>query len=179
MSTVIQIYKHTPDGDGSDVLVFLTGQDEIDDLASLLKRYLEDLEPDDGDDSNNKNTAKNGDVVQNIKGIGTSLDSGNSLIVNGVLICVLYASLPPEQQMLAFRPKPEGISRKVIISTNIAGEKSMNLDEMNKQLKISQLVLSFLPCLQKQVSHSMVLDTLLTVESTSLESINHLLEWKA
>ena len=118
----MQIYKNTPDGDGSDVLVFLTGQDEIEDLASLLKRYLEDLEPDNHDDDNNTKTKTNGDVVQNIKGIGTSINSGNTLIVNGVLICVLYASLPPEQQMIAFRPKPEGCSRKVILATNIAGE---------------------------------------------------------
>ena len=96
--------------------MFLTGQDEIEDLASLLKKYLEDLEP---DESDKKNV---GDMVQNIKGIGTSINSGNSLIVNGVLICVLYASLPPEQQMLAFRPKPDGCSRKVILATNIAGK---------------------------------------------------------
>ena len=116
MNTIIQIYKYTPAGDGSDVLVFLTGQDEIEDLASLLKKYLEDLEPEESD----QNTTR--DAVQNIKGIGTSIDTGSSLIVNGVLICVLYASLPPEQQMLAFRPKPDGCSRKVILSTNIAGE---------------------------------------------------------
>ena len=122
LNTVMQIYKNTPDGDGCDVLVFLTGQDEIEDLASLLKRYLEDLEPDNHDDDNNTKTKTNGDVVQNIKGIGTSINSGNTLIVNGVLICVLYASLPPEQQMIAFRPKPEGCSRKVILATNIAGE---------------------------------------------------------
>lgn len=59
--------------------------------------------------------------MQNIKGIGTSINSGNSVIINGVLICVLYASLPPEQQMLAFRPKPKGCTRKVILATNIAG----------------------------------------------------------
>lgn len=121
LNTVMQIYKNTPDGDGSDVLVFLTGQDEIEDLASLLKRYLEDLEPD-NDDDNKMKTKTNSDVVQNIKGIGTSINSGNTLIVNGVLICVLYASLPPEQQMIAFRPKPEGCSRKVILATNIAGK---------------------------------------------------------
>jgi HrpA-like RNA helicase len=113
----MNIHKNTPDGNGSDVLVFLTGQDEIEDLASLLKRHLEDLKNDDSADQNVK-----GDIVQNIKGIGTSINSGNSLIVNGVLICVLYASLPPEQQMLAFRPKPKGCSRKVILATNIAGE---------------------------------------------------------
>jgi HrpA-like RNA helicase len=118
LNTVIRIYKNSPDGDGSDVLVFLTGQDEIEDLASLLKRYLEDLEPDDSE-SEQKPA---GNVVQNIKGIGTSINSGNSVIINGVLICVLYASLPPEQQMLAFRPKPKGCTRKVILATNIAGK---------------------------------------------------------
>lgn len=124
LKTVIQIHKYTPDGNGSDVLVFLTGQDEIEDLASLLKKYLEDLEPDDdSSDETNGNNKKKKDMVQNIKGIGTSIHSGNSsMIVNGVLICVLYASLPPEQQMLAFRPKPDGCSRKVILSTNIAGK---------------------------------------------------------
>ena len=40
------IHKNTPDGDGFDVLVFLTDQDEIEDLVSLLKRYLEDLKND-------------------------------------------------------------------------------------------------------------------------------------
>ncbi len=118
LDTVMNIYKHTPDGDNSDVLVFLTGQDEIEDLASLLKRYLEDLQPDDSD----QNNTKSGDTVQNIKGIGTSINSGNSFLINGVLICTLYASLPPEQQMLAFRPKPDGCTRKVILATNIAGE---------------------------------------------------------
>lgn len=125
LNTVINIYKNTPDGDGSDVLVFLTGQDEIENLASLLKRYLEDFKNDDNkstdDNNNNTNSITTGDIVQNIKGIGTSIDSGHTLIVNGVLICVLYASLPPEQQMFAFRSKPEGCSRKVILATNIAG----------------------------------------------------------
>jgi HrpA-like RNA helicase len=82
-----------------------------------LKKYLEDSESDDTE-SNNNNT----DTVQNIKGIGTSIDSGNLMIVNGVLICVLYAALPPDAQMIAFRPKPEGCTRKIILSTNIAGK---------------------------------------------------------
>ena len=93
--------------------------DEIEDLATLLKRHFEDS------DDSPENGANN--IVQNIKGIGTSIDSGSTVMVNGILICVLYASLPPEQQMLAFRPKPEGCSRKIIISTNIA-ETSVTLD---------------------------------------------------
>ncbi len=117
MNTVIRIHENTLDGDGNDVLVFLTGQDEIEDLASLLKRYLEDLEP-----NGESERTISGDIVQNIKGIGTSINAGNSVIVSGVLICVLYASLPPEQQILAFRPKPKGCTRKVILATNIAGK---------------------------------------------------------
>jgi hypothetical protein len=34
----------------------------------------------------------------------------------------LYAALPPDAQMNAFRPKPDGCVRKIILSTNIAGE---------------------------------------------------------
>ncbi|KAL7493443.1 hypothetical protein ACHAWT_006645 [Skeletonema menzelii] len=105
LKTAIQIQKYGEDG---DVLIFLPGQDEIEDLATLTE-----------------NGASN--IVQNIKGIGTSIDSGSTVMVNGVLICVLYAALPPEQQMLAFRPKPEGCTRKIIISTNIA-ETSVTLD---------------------------------------------------
>lgn len=116
LKTVIKIHENTLGGDGNDVLVFLTGQDEIEDLASLLKRYLEDFESD--GDSEQK---PSGDIVQNIQGIGTAITSGESAIINGVLVCVLYASLPPEQQMLAFRSKPKGCTRKVILATNIAG----------------------------------------------------------
>lgn len=114
LKTAMQIHKYADEG---DVLIFLPGQDEIEDLATLLKKYFQELEPDDAD----KNGGVN-DSVQNIQGIGTSIDSGNLMIVNGVMICVLYAALPPEAQMLAFRPKPEGCSRKIILATNIAGE---------------------------------------------------------
>jgi HrpA-like RNA helicase len=116
LKTAIQIHKYTDDG---DILVFLPGQDEIEDLASLLKTHLEELEPDDLPGTQ-RNASK--DIVQNIKGIGTSIHSGSTMIVNGVLICVLYAALPPDAQMVAFRPKPDGCSRKIILSTNIAGE---------------------------------------------------------
>ena len=114
LKTALQIHKYTDEG---DVLIFLPGQDEIEDVASLLKKHLEELEPDDSQE-----TAR--DIVQNIKGIGTSINSGNTMIVNGVLICVLYAALPPDAQMNAFRPKPDGCVRKIILSTNIAGNQN-------------------------------------------------------
>jgi len=63
-------------------------------------------------------TSLKGDVVQSLHGIGTNLSKAAN-IINGVLVCVLYAALPPEAQMLAFQPKPEGCVRKIILSTNI------------------------------------------------------------
>ncbi len=113
---------HYSSSNAPHIYAYALCSDEIEDLATLLKRHFEDLEP---DDSPTENGASN--IVQNIKGIGTSIDSGSTVMVNGVLICVLYAALPPEQQMLAFRPKPEGCTRKIIISTNIA-ETSVTLD---------------------------------------------------
>jgi HrpA-like RNA helicase len=111
LKTALQIHKYTDEG---DVLIFLPGQDEIEDVASLLKKHLEELEPEEQESTK--------DIVQNIEGIGTSIDSGNTMINNAVLICVLYAALPPDAQMNAFRPKPDGCVRKIILSTNIAGE---------------------------------------------------------
>ena len=136
LNAVVQICRHdneVEDEDGGDILVFLTGQDDIEDLAALLGKYLEDrtVEEEDGDSGEGGKSApkkSRRDVVQDIRGIGTSLTRGGpNRIVDGTLICVLYASLPPEQQLLAFRPRPEGVHRKVILATNIA-ETSVTLD---------------------------------------------------
>ena len=119
LSACLQI--HSELSDDGDILVFLPGQEDIEDLASLLKNHLDDEEL-------FARTITSGDVVQTIKGIGTNIHSGtSSSIVNGVLVCVLYAALPQEAQMLAFQPKPEGCSRKIILATNIA-ETSVTLD---------------------------------------------------
>lgn len=110
--TVLQIHEEGEDG---DVLVFLPGQEEIEDLATLLKQHLR------------KDSVEfNQDLVQSIEGIGTNLNSMTSL-VNDVLVCVLYAAMPPAAQMLAFAPKPQGCRRKIVLSTNIA-ETSVTLD---------------------------------------------------
>lgn len=58
---------------------------------------------------------------QNIKGVGRNADSDSlNDVINGVLVCVLYAALPPDAQMIAFQPRPKGCNRKVILATNIA-----------------------------------------------------------
>jgi HrpA-like RNA helicase len=60
-------------------------------------------------------------VVQNVRGYGTNLDNAiEYYVINGVLVCVLYAALPPKMQMIAFQPRPRGCNRKVILCTNIA-----------------------------------------------------------
>jgi HrpA-like RNA helicase len=52
-------------------------------------------------------------------------------VVNGVLICLLYAALPAEIQMLAFakRDPSTGCRRKIVLATNIA-ETSVTLPDI-------------------------------------------------
>ena len=121
LATALQIHYETDDN--GDILIFLPGQEEIESLNQLLKRHLEE----DRDGGKVQKHLK--DIVQNVSGIGTTISSqkGAANIVNGVMICVLYAALPPEVQMLAFSKKPKGCSRKIILATNIA-ETSVTLD---------------------------------------------------
>jgi HrpA-like RNA helicase len=116
LATALQIHQNTEDG---DILIFLPGQEEITDLALLLKRHLEQDKT--LIDTLTGNYDKGGvDIVQSLKGMGTNISHQAGTIVNGVMICVLYAALPPEAQMVAFMPKPTGCIRKIILSTNIA-----------------------------------------------------------
>jgi HrpA-like RNA helicase len=96
----MQIHHFEEDG---DVLIFLPGQEEIETLAMLLKNHL-DEESELSKNLCSNNHENDRDLVQSIKGIGTDLDSAKAhgSIINGVLICVLYAALPPETKMFAF-----------------------------------------------------------------------------
>lgn len=89
LNTIIQIHMTERQG---DILVFLTGQEEIEDITNILKQKIEDFPK----------------------------ELGN------LIICPLYAALPPEIQLQAFNKTPEG-KRKVVISTNIA-ETSVTID---------------------------------------------------
>ena len=153
LKTTLRIHESTTDG---DVLVFLPGQEEIEDLAALLRQRLLDLQDKDdetadnpGDNGSIASAANNGrskssskadreaprqskDEVQSLRGSGTDLTNASSWsssyrVTHGVLVCVLYAALPPEAQLVAFAPKPPSCRRKVILSTNIA-ETSVTLD---------------------------------------------------
>jgi HrpA-like RNA helicase len=141
LAAALQIHFDTTDDDYGDILIFLPGQEEIEDLHQLLKRHLTDqfqgvLIPGSGAEGQKRN--RSADIVQNVQGLGTNITNGNSsasgtntggaaTIVNDVMICVLYAALPPEAQMLAFAPKPKGCRRKIILSTTIA-ETSVTLE---------------------------------------------------
>ncbi|KAH3672688.1 hypothetical protein WICPIJ_010011 [Wickerhamomyces pijperi] len=89
ISTVFQIHTTQPEG---DILVFLTGQDEIESMQENLQETCNKL----------------GDSISEL------------------MICPIYANLPPEQQQKIFDPTPKG-SRKVVLATNIA-ETSITID---------------------------------------------------
>lgn len=106
LTTIIQIHQQEEPG---DILVFLPGQEEIEDLAGLLRHYLETEE---------EEAQWTGDKVESLQ--KKARIAGASQLVNRVLICLLYAALPPEAQLAVFQDKPEGCDRKVILATNIA-----------------------------------------------------------
>ena len=81
LCSVMQINEDEKDTKG-DVLVFLTGQEEIESLGKLLMQRGEDTHPQ----------------------------------LNVVL---LFAAMPPEEQMKVFEETPKG-TRKIVLATNIA-----------------------------------------------------------
>ena len=98
--TVLMI--HRAEGPG-DILLFLTGEEEIEDACRKIKLEV--------DDSVNQNPDTVGPLI----------------------CIPLYSSLPPQQQQRIFDPAPKGTipggppGRKVVVSTNIA-ETSLTID---------------------------------------------------
>ncbi|PBK69289.1 hypothetical protein ARMSODRAFT_1004095, partial [Armillaria solidipes] len=98
--TVFMIHRAEEPG---DVLLFLTGEEEIEDACRKIKLEADDL-------------------------VNQDSDSVSSLVC-----IPLYSSLPPQQQQRIFDPAPtprtpDGVpGRKVVVSTNIA-ETSLTID---------------------------------------------------
>ncbi|PBK60287.1 hypothetical protein ARMSODRAFT_843603, partial [Armillaria solidipes] len=88
-----------------DVLLFLTGEEEIEDACRKIKLEADDLVNQDSDS------------------------------VGPIVCIPLYSSLPPQQQQRIFDPAPTPQTpdgppgRKVVVSTNIA-ETSLTIDGM-------------------------------------------------
>ncbi|KAK9476674.1 P-loop containing nucleoside triphosphate hydrolase protein [Lipomyces japonicus] len=89
INTIFQIHSSNQPG---DILVFLTGQDEIDTMQESLTDICHKL--------------------------------GNRIAE--LVICPIYANLPPDLQAKIFEPTPKG-ARKVVLATNIA-ETSITID---------------------------------------------------
>jgi pre-mRNA-splicing factor ATP-dependent RNA helicase DHX15/PRP43 len=98
--TVLMIHRAEDPG---DILLFLTGEEEIEDACRKIKAEADDL-------------------------INSDLES-----VGPLICIPLYSSLPPQQQQRIFDPPPKASrpdgppGRKVVISTNIA-ETSLTID---------------------------------------------------
>eukprot|EP00747_Dinoflagellata_sp_TGD_P157652 gnl/TRDRNA2_/TRDRNA2_177756_c0_seq1.p1 gnl/TRDRNA2_/TRDRNA2_177756_c0~~gnl/TRDRNA2_/TRDRNA2_177756_c0_seq1.p1 ORF type:complete len:682 (-),score=-52.12 gnl/TRDRNA2_/TRDRNA2_177756_c0_seq1:17-2062(-) len=97
INTVIQIHLEEPQG---DILVFLPGQEDIETLESHLKKRIE-----------HPNSSKF-ECTEGRKNI-------TKTSVSGLVIVTIYSNLPPDLQLRAFNPPPDGY-RKVILATNIA-----------------------------------------------------------
>lgn len=89
ITTVFQIHTSQPKG---DILVFLTGQDDIVEAEERITEISRKL--------------------------------GNR--VRELIVCPIYANLPPELQQKIFEPTPDN-ARKVVLATNIA-ETSLTID---------------------------------------------------
>jgi pre-mRNA-splicing factor ATP-dependent RNA helicase DHX15/PRP43 len=98
--TVLMIHRAEEKG---DVLLFLTGEEEIEDACRKIKLEADDL------------------INQNPEAVGP------------LMCIPLYSSLPPQQQQRIFDPAPSPrttdgpAGRKVVVSTNIA-ETSLTID---------------------------------------------------
>ena len=97
LTCILQVHLDAETRKG-DILVFLTGQEEIEDMARLLRERRRRL-PD-------------------------TIDQGGNVL--DIVACPIYAAMPTDQQMLAFAPAQEGF-RKIVLATNIA-ETSITID---------------------------------------------------
>eukprot|EP01028_Stygiella_incarcerata_P003611 TRINITY_DN1745_c0_g1_i1.p1 TRINITY_DN1745_c0_g1~~TRINITY_DN1745_c0_g1_i1.p1 ORF type:complete len:715 (-),score=189.41 TRINITY_DN1745_c0_g1_i1:1582-3726(-) len=93
--TAVQLHLSEDDG---DILIFLTGEEEIEEACRQIKNEVTRLR----------------------------MTPGESYSEKDVLCLPLYGSLPPHEQQKVFHKTPEGC-RKVVIATNIA-ETSITID---------------------------------------------------
>jgi ATP-dependent RNA helicase DHX8/PRP22 len=127
---VLQIARDQGEEKG-DVLVFLPGQEDIEDLTALLKAKSEALLSAASrareklllmKESSSSSSLSTKDQFSSCDDVSVDVDKDDLQILSRILplkLCPLYAALSQELQMAAFVPAPAGV-RKVIISTNIA-----------------------------------------------------------
>lgn len=106
---VLQLHVSRPPG---DVLVFLPGQDDIDNLHRLLEEKQEMLAKE-RQENPDKKVVQQGDFYNGVNLWPTFQK------VQNLLIRPIYSSLPFDQQELVFQQTPPGC-RKIVLATNIA-----------------------------------------------------------
>lgn len=115
--TVMQIHLSEPPG---DILVFLTGQEEIDTACQILFERMKAL-------GKKKISLKILEILFFLLFLGflrVLIFLGPS--VPELIVLPVYSALPSEMQTRIFEPAPPG-SRKCVIATNIA-ETSLTID---------------------------------------------------
>ncbi|CAN0022891.1 unnamed protein product [Ascophyllum nodosum] len=122
--TCLQIQEED-EGDG-DVLVFLPGQEDIEALAHLLAENLTALRA----ERSRELAAEAAGALQapgenELRSSATAAAAKERVGGSGdgflrpTLVCPVFAALPQEQQLDAFKPVPPG-TRKFVLATNIA-----------------------------------------------------------
>jgi len=120
--TVVQIHLCEPEG---DILVFLTGEQEIEDACRKTKQEIDNL----GDQVRAPRSAP---PARTASALGVPSSHASSQVPD-VLVLPLYSTLPMDRQRQIFDPAPpprkpgDKPGRKIIYSTNIA-ETSLTID---------------------------------------------------
>ena len=124
VETVMQIHEHGAPG---DILLFLTGQQEVDAAVEMLTDRAAAQSEGRGKRRDGRKGGKGGDGGQGGKG-GRGADGGDSdgPEYNALLALPIYSNLPSRLQLRIFEPPPAR-TRKVVVATNIA-ETSLTVD---------------------------------------------------
>ncbi|KAA6378022.1 MAG: putative Pre-mRNA-splicing factor ATP-dependent RNA helicase DHX16, partial [Streblomastix strix] len=121
IETILNIHQENP-ADG-DILVFLTGQEEIEEVCFRLERAMQKkLNEQAAFKESQKSAIQRLNKEQRIQ----IADNSNKNNILEMMICPIYSALPSELQAKIFQPTPEG-ARKVVVATNIA-ETSVTID---------------------------------------------------
>ena len=105
---------HLSHGPG-DILVFMTGQEEIEAVCFALQERIDQME-----------AAQRDPVVDSQSGSGSAAEATTTTTLPPLLLLPIYSQLPADLQAKVFDQAPPG-SRKCIVSTNIA-ETSLTVD---------------------------------------------------
>ena len=109
---------HRSEGPG-DVLVFLTGEDEIEEACEMLRdTWEEETKSASGRRTSGANRALPGTTNERERTRGEPSNASPG-IRSRLVVCPLYAGLPPAAQTEAFAPAPR-YARKVVVASNVA-----------------------------------------------------------